>query len=138
MIKQYDFYLSKPVKFARAGGDAGESTLIVLSEPMYKHAGATAALKGCYTQAMLQLRERVTRAAEASVSESEGELTPEERASFIRVVISSDAALSEAIINAFIRLAKIPGIAAVDGDVVLNETHLSAMSYADVERMATS
>lgn len=134
-MKEYDFHLPSPVAFARQGGEAGESTLVVLKEPMYKHAGAAAALKGCYTQAMLQLQERVTRKAEED--KKEGRPTIEEKAAFMRTVICSDSVLSEPIINAFIRLVKMPGIAAVDGDVTLSEVHLSSIPYGEIERMAT-
>jgi hypothetical protein len=134
-MKQHDFYLTSPIKFARPGGDVGESTLIVLSEPMYKHAGAAAALKGCYTQAMLQMRDRVTQKAEEAKSETKP--TVDEKADFIRMVICSDSALSEPIINAFIRLVKMPGVAAVDGDIQLSDVHLNSIPYGEVERMAT-
>ncbi|MFC3816572.1 hypothetical protein [Lysobacter sp. GCM10012299] len=137
-MKEYEFHLSTPVKFARAGGEAGETTLIVFKEPMYRHAGATAALKGHYTQAMFQASERASRQGIEVKNEQETEPTAEDRAAFINLMIRMDGTLSEAIIGAFIRLVKMPGIAAVDGDIQLSEVHLASIPYEDIERMTVS
>jgi hypothetical protein len=142
-MKQHDFYLTSPIKFARPGGDVGESSLIVLSEPMYKHAGAMAALKGHYTQAILQAR---AISAKQAIAEPQGESgvddapapAREDQEALVRYMLCIDGAIAEALVSAFIRLIKIPGIASLDGSIELSDIHLAGIPYDDVERMAVS